>query len=92
VTEPRLVLLVTFSFGESRMCRIAACGVSVPRMRILLASSQEGSFIAEISAVERNQRQVVFPFRHRSENGFCRHGLEPAITLACMVLPADPFE
>ena len=70
MTEPRLVLLVTFSFEESRMCRIAACGFSVPQMRILLAPSQEGSLVAEISAVERNRRQVVFHFGIEAKTGF----------------------
>jgi hypothetical protein len=39
-------------------------------MRILLAPSQEGSFVAEISAVERNRRRVVFHFGIESKTGF----------------------
>jgi hypothetical protein len=72
------------------MCRIAACGFTVPQMRVLLAPSQEGSFVAEISLLAKPEADGV-PLRRRSENGFCRNGLQPTITLACMVLLAEPM-
>jgi hypothetical protein len=39
-------------------------------MRILFAPSQEGSFVAEISAVERKRRQVVSHFGIEAKTGF----------------------
>jgi hypothetical protein len=33
---------ITFSFGESELCSIAACGFSVPHMRVLAYSPSHG--------------------------------------------------
>jgi hypothetical protein len=88
--EPRLAGDVQFR----KITNVPNCSmwVFISPLRTLRAPSREGSFDVENQLLSETGEACGVPFRHRSENGFCLRGLEPAVTVACMVSPADACE